>query len=88
MDKEQKYKLARKKVEAKIGFYIHAGIFVAVNALLVVINLTTSKEELWFLYPLVGWGIGLLLHAFLVYYGSPTTDWKKSMIEKEMDRLE
>ena len=87
MDEKQKYRLARKRVEAKIGFYIHAGVFVAVNLLLVVINLTTSPNEIWFIYPLGGWGAGLLLHFFLTFSQISTSDWKKRMIDKEMDRL-
>jgi 2TM domain len=87
MDEKQKYRLARKRVEAKIGFYIHAGVFVAVNLLLVAINLTTSPNEIWFIYPLGGWGAGLLLHFFLAFSQISTSDWKKKMIDREMDRL-
>ncbi len=87
MDKQQKYKIARARVEAKIGFYIHAGIYLLVNVLLIAINLSTSPGEYWFIYPLGGWGLGLLLHFILVFSQFSTRDWQKRMIDKELERL-
>jgi hypothetical protein len=47
----------------KVGLYIHATVYVAVNVLLITINLSTAQGQLWFQWPLLGWGIGLLAHA-------------------------
>src|SRR5262245_57225460 len=47
----------------KVGLYIHATVYAAVNVLLITINLSTAPGRLWFLWPLLGWGIGLLAHA-------------------------
>ena len=47
----------------KAGLYIHAAVYAAVNALLITINLITAPGHLWFQWPLLGWGIGLLAHA-------------------------
>ena len=47
----------------KVGLYIHATVYVAVNVLLITINLSTAPGRLWFEWPLLGWGIGLLAHA-------------------------
>jgi len=47
----------------KVGLYIHATVYAAVNALLITINLSTTPGQLWFHWPLLGWGIGLLAHA-------------------------
>lgn len=33
--------------------------FISVNLMLFFINITTSPEHLWFIYPLLGWGIPL-----------------------------
>ncbi len=49
------------------GFKIHLGVYVAVNVLLAVLNLTLSPNTLWFYWPLLGWGLGLAGHAALVY---------------------
>ncbi len=56
----------------KLGFRVHLGVFLSVNALLVVTwYLTTGQSDdgfgfPWFLFPLLGWGIGLVAH-FAVY---------------------
>ena len=47
----------------KVGLYIHATVYAAVNVLLIIINLSTAPGRLWFEWPLLGWGIGLLAHA-------------------------
>jgi uncharacterized membrane protein len=51
-----------------IGFKIHFAAYVAVNLLLLVINLLTTPNELWFFWPLLGWGIGIIAHGAAVYY--------------------
>jgi len=44
------------------GFRIHATAFVAVQLLLVVVWALTGTGYPWFLYPLLGWGVGLAAH--------------------------
>ncbi len=49
------------------GVAVHLFVYLAVNALLIGINLTYSPDNLWFIWPLLGWGIGLAGHAWLAY---------------------
>ena len=86
MNEQEAYEKARKRVEAKIGFYIHLGIYVGVNILLVIINLLTSREFLWFVFPLLGWGIGVLFHGLGVFVFSKESAIKERMIRKEMEK--
>ena len=51
----------------KVGLYIHATVYLAVNVLLITINLSTASGHLWFRWPLLGWGIGLLAHAVAAF---------------------
>lgn len=48
------------------GFRTHLIVYAAVNLGLMVINLASSGGHYWFQWPLIGWGIGILGHAFLV----------------------
>ena len=48
------------------GFRTHLIVYLAVNAGLLLINLLTAPKALWFYWPLLGWGLGILGHAFLV----------------------
>ena len=52
---------------ARRGFYIHLVAYMMVNALLVGINLATNPDRLWFQWPLMGWGIGVLAHGAAVF---------------------
>lgn len=86
MDNQERYKKAKKRVEEKIGFYLHLAAYILVNALLIFINLTTSPENLWFKWPMIGWGIGLFLHAVGTFAFSEGSAIKERMIEKEMNK--
>ena len=44
------------------GFRIHRLVYLCVIGLLIVINLTFSPQIIWFVFPLIGWGIGLMVH--------------------------
>jgi hypothetical protein len=46
----------------RAGFRIHATVYVAVQLLLVVVWAITGMGHPWFLYPLLGWGVGLAAH--------------------------
>lgn len=48
------------------GFRTHLMVFIAVNLGLLAVNLLSNPHVLWFQWPLVGWGLGLLGHAALV----------------------
>ena len=49
------------------GFYIHLAAYVVVNGMLVTINLARSPGRLWFQWPLLGWGVGLIAHGIVTY---------------------
>jgi hypothetical protein len=50
------------------GFQIHFAAYVAVNLLLIVVNLLATPGVYWFYWPLLGWGIGIVAHGAAVYY--------------------
>jgi len=60
---EQIYEEAKKRVEAKKSFHIHLTVYICVNILLVLIWAFAAGGGFpWFIFPLVGWGIGLFFH--------------------------
>ena len=87
MDDQEIYQKAKKRVEAKIRFYVHLTVYVVVNILLIIVNLTTSTKYLWFKWPLIIWGLGLLFHSVGVRFSSAGYSIKERMIKKEMRRL-
>jgi len=80
-------KQARRRANAKIGFYIHAVIFTLVNMGLIGLNVAIGGF-LWSLFPLVGWGIGLVFHAFGVFGFPGAAQLNQRMINAEMRNLE
>jgi hypothetical protein len=88
MENHEVYQRAKKRVEAKIGFYIHLAVYAGVNILLIIINLSTSPQYIWFKWPLLGWGIGLFFHgmSIFVFSGKKLKGIKEKMIEKEIKR--
>ena len=61
------------------GFWIHLSVFVLVNAGLVTLNLVRSPEKLWSRWVLLGWGAGILLHGFLVFWCRTHCEPKKEI---------
>ncbi len=56
-----------RQVLKDIPFLTHLAVFTGVNSLLFIINMLTNPGTIWFVWPLVGWGIGVLGHCILVY---------------------
>ena len=82
---EEIYKLAKERVEAKKGFFVHLAVYIIVNIVLVTIWATAAgRGNPWFLWPLGGWGIGILFHGLSVFFFSKSD---KSAIDKEYEKL-
>jgi hypothetical protein len=81
------YQVARKRVEEKKGFYTHLASYIVVNAMLVIIWALTGHGYPWFIWPLAGWGIGLVFHFLGVFAFNKGTAWESKEIEKEVERL-
>ncbi len=59
------YKNAYREIKTEVekrGFLVHLVVYVLVNAMLIAINFIYSPEDIWFFYPLIGWGIGITAH--------------------------
>jgi len=85
---DAQYRQARQRVLQLKGFYSHLFSFVVVNAGLVAINLLFSPGSLWFMWPLLGWGIGLLSHAAGVFrpFKIFPRGWEERKIREYMDK--
>ncbi len=72
MKNQKSQQTAETKAKAKVELRIHLINYLVVNTILAVINLTLTPEYLWFKWPLLGWGIGIILHALNVCYSGNT----------------
>ncbi len=87
MNDDERYRRAKARIEQLVGFYSHAGAYVLVNGMLFIINMLTSPSDLWFFWPLLGWGIGLASHALGVFVaeGPSSKNWQERKIRALMD---
>ena len=56
---------ARRQAGAKLGWYIHAFVYVAVHLMLVLLSTMSGKH--WAIFPALGWGLGLAIHGMVVF---------------------
>ncbi len=80
MERDEAYQRAERRAAAKMGFFVHLIVYIAVNLILIYINYSTSSY-FWFPWPMMGWGIGLLFHGLGVFV-RPTL--MKRMVESEL----
>ena len=87
---EERRQLAIKRIKAKNDFKGHLIVYLAVNALLVVIWAMTNAGEpypqgfFWPIFPIVGWGVAVALNAYAVYRGNVYTE---DRIQQELKKL-
>lgn len=84
----QQEQLALLEVRKLKGFYLHLAQYVVVIAALCAINLLTTPHRLWFYWPALGWGIGILAHAAAIFGWLPFlgVGWEKRQVEKRLGR--
>ena len=83
MDDSQRREAAVKRLKEKREFWQHVVVYVLVNTMLVVIWwVTNSPGHFWPMWPLLGWGIGLAMHAWETFRRPISED----AIRREMEK--
>ncbi len=87
-NEEERYYQAKKRVEEIKGFYGNLAAYILVNIFLIILNLATSPKYLWFFWPMLGWGIGLLFHGMKAFNYTPFLgkDWEERKLKEFMDQ--
>jgi hypothetical protein len=88
MNDSAAYRRAKARVVALRAFYIHAAVYLLVNAVLLGIDVVTSPDSLWFYWPLLGWGVLLAAHA-LYTFGTGSwlgREWEERKVRELMSR--
>lgn len=83
---DDSYVRARKHVEEVKEFYYSLISYIIVIPFLAFINYWTFWGYQWFWWPMLGWGIGLLIHAYKVFVndGIFGRNWERRKIEQFM----
>jgi hypothetical protein len=74
---------AWRRVRALRAFYTHLSIYTGINFILLLIDLFTPGGP-WFFSPLLGWGLGVGMHAAQTYERLPwfTRDWEQRKVQE------
>ena len=80
-------RLAHKRAGAKLGWYIHATLYVVVNLLIFALSVYAFGHRPWSVFPLLGWGLGLALHGVAVFMLGDGSGLRRRLLERERERL-
>ncbi len=83
-DENKAYFRAKKRVEELKGFYGNIISYCCVIPFLIFINLKYSPGFQWFWFSALGWGFGVLLHAFKVFGYS--SNWEERKIREILEK--
>ena len=86
MNKQEKLKKAKENAKKKIDFIQHAITYCVVISALAIFNNIVSPEFQWWIFPALGWGIGVLGHWVSV--SNVGANWEESLVKRELKKLE
>ncbi len=88
MSPEEIERLARKRAGAKMGWLIHATVYVAVNLLLFAFSELGFGRRPWSLATPLVWGLGLTVHGASVWLLETGGRLHQRLVQHERERLQ
>ncbi len=87
---DKRFQIARQRVEEKKKFYSHLTTYLVMSIFFVLLNLFTSPGRWWFVFPVLGWGIGIVIQ-YIKAFGPPMlvpgADWEERTLQEELRKL-
>ena len=81
-------RLAERRARAKMGFFIHLAVYLAVNTGLIVLSLFALRHNGLAVLPAMGWGLGLAIHGAVVFFAGSGSSLHRRLVEGELARLQ
>jgi hypothetical protein len=87
---DREYQRARERAKEIQGLYIHLLVYAVINTGLFLINWLTRDPggTWWFIWPLLGWGVGLLIHVVATFLPVFSPEWAERRAERMLGRRE
>lgn len=82
---DEKRQAAVKRIKARRDFKRHVVIYASLNTVIVVVWLLSRASFFWPIFPMFGWGVGLAIHGWNVYFQNPISEEE---IRREMKRTD
>jgi len=90
---EQRYHRAKERIEKMKAFYIHASIYAIFVVFFIYLN-TLSGSFPWAIFPIAGWGLGVIGHAtdafeYSIFFGKKWEQRKiKEILREEEESIQ
>lgn len=81
---ELAYRKAATRVKELKGFYGNLTSYCLVIPFLACLNLITDASHLWFFWPMLGWGIGIVAHGVNTF--GTGKSWEDRKIQQLMEQ--
>ncbi len=81
------YQAALRTVQRKLRFFSHLMVYVVTICLLIAINLLTTPNYFWAIWPMLGWGIGVAMHWMQAYFCGQMGALQRRMLENELREI-
>ena len=79
-------RLAHKRAATRLGWYVHASVYVLVNLALYAGALISGRH--WASAPFLAWGLGLAIHGAVVWMAVPRARLYQHLLQQEIARLQ
>ena len=83
-NEDKVYERAQKRVKELKSFYGNLISYCIIIPFLIILNLITSPHEIWFYWPMLGWGIGLIAHGASVF--AIGKGWEEKKIREILEK--
>ena len=83
-EERKTYVKAKKRVEKLKGFYSHILAYIVLTPFWIYINYITYWDFKWFWFPVVGMGISIIIHAFIMF--GYNNDWEERKLKEFMEK--
>ncbi|PWW28563.1 MULTISPECIES: 2TM domain-containing protein [unclassified Chryseobacterium] len=80
------YRKASRRVKDLKEFYGNLTSYCIIIPFLAILNIVTAHGYLWFLWPALGWGVGIAFHAISVF--GIGKSWEERKIRELMEKDE
>jgi two-component system LytT family sensor kinase len=80
----QAYDRAKKRMKEIKSFYGNLIAYCIIIPFLTIVNLINSPKNLWFLWPMLGWGIGLAAHGMGAF--AIGRNWEQRKIQEILEK--
>lgn len=83
----ERYQKAKQRVEKMKGFYTHLVIYLIFSAFFIFLNFRSGNFP-WAIFPIVGWGLGIMGHATTTFGWNPFfgRQWEERKIKEIMEK--